>query len=194
MDSKPGGDLKMKDLPHGNSARWPYLNLITAVALIISIVAFSNSFWFATAQGDAEAIAVRDRAIIAAASGVVTTILTADPSNIPGYLAALQRVSTGELSDRYTKSGVAIAEMVRAQETKSIGVVVGAGIVDKLVVPQAHPPGINVLVVAEPTNPLLLGGSQGERRIVVLITMREVQKIWKAVWAQGYRAGATSGK
>ncbi|GAA2065448.1 hypothetical protein [Williamsia deligens] len=105
--------------------------------------------------------------VVAASTAAVTTVLTADPAHPDRYLAAARDVSGGEFRRRIDAAAPAITAAVAGLSSAGSGQVVAAGVVGSA--PASGP--ADVLVVAEATAPELVGGSSGDRRIVLSVTM-----------------------
>lgn len=109
--------------------------------------------------------------LVHSASAAVATILTADPAHPDRYLTSARSVSGGEYRRRIDAAGPAIEAAVASLGSPGTGQVVAAGVTGTV---RADGPG-EVLVVAETTAPQLVGGSVGDRRIVLSVSMiREV--------------------
>jgi hypothetical protein len=113
--------------------------------------------------------------VVRSASTAVATILTADPAHPDRYLAAARSVSGGEYRRRIDGAGPAIEDAVASLGGVGTGQVVAAGVAGGAV-PSAGP--ADVLVVAETTAPQLVGGSAGDRRIALSVTMIRESGAW----------------
>ena len=150
--------------------------LITAMravaALIVAAAAAALVFGFlahrthaATARGDEAQ---------AAARAALTTMLTADPRNASGYVDAVVAVSTGEQRARIEAARAGLVAEISAQSGPSTGQVLSVSLVDE---PRSAG-DIPVLVVAEATNPQLIGADTTAKRIPVVVTMSESGGRW----------------
>lgn len=113
--------------------------------------------------------------VVRSASTAVATILTADPAHPAEYLDAARGVSGGEYRRRIDAAGPAIESAVESLGGAGTGQVVAAGVVGGPV-PNGGP--ADVLVVAETTAPQLVGGSAGDRRITLSVTMIRQGDAW----------------
>ena len=113
--------------------------------------------------------------VVRSASTAVATILTADPARPEEYLDAARAVSGGEYRRRIDAAGPAIESAVASLGGAGTGQVVAAGVVGGSV-PAGGP--ADVLVVAETTAPQLVGGTAGDRRITLSVTMIREGDAW----------------
>ncbi|WP_055475162.1 hypothetical protein [Gordonia sp. HS-NH1] len=128
--------------------------------------------------------------VLASARGAVTVMLTADPADPDGYVTAVAEVSTGAQRERIEAARDALVAEVGGQTGSSVGQVVSAGLVTD---PTSDEIGadVDVLVVADATNPALLGESgdgsgvdtTGER-VTALVTMTLTEDGWKIAQAR----------
>ncbi|MGV9712931.1 hypothetical protein ACWDTI_19970 [Gordonia sp. NPDC003424] len=116
--------------------------------------------------------------VLAAADTAVTTLLTADPHNPENYVRRAMAVTTGAQQHRLSASWLPIADAIREQETPSTGQVLAAGLVTD---PPSDDVGAisKVLLVADATNPELLGGGADAGRITVEVTMTRTDQGWR---------------
>ncbi|SDU83445.1 hypothetical protein [Gordonia westfalica] len=131
------------------------------------------------------------REVLESARTAVTAMLTADPADAGAYVDGVLAVSAGSQRDRIATARDALVAEVRSQTGRSVGQVVSAGLVTD---PTSGDTGtaVDVLVVADATNPLLLGsGDAGDaavdataERITALITMERTGDGWKIAEAR----------
>ncbi|MDS1113829.1 hypothetical protein RD149_08615 [Gordonia westfalica] len=131
------------------------------------------------------------REVLDSARTAVTAMLTADPADAGAYVDGVLAVSAGSQRDRIESARDALVAEVRSQAGRSVGQVVSAGLVTD---PTSGDTGtaVDVLVVADATNPLLLGpGDAGDaavdataERITALITMERTGDGWKIAEAR----------
>ncbi len=130
--------------------------------------------------------------VLDSARAAVTAMLTADPAEAGAYVDGVLAVSTGSQRDRIDKARDALVTEVRTQTGRSVGQVVSAGLVTD---PASDDTGttVDVLVVADATNPLLLGSERAAdpaavdataERITALITMERTGDGWKIAEAR----------
>lgn len=161
--------------------------IAVAVAVLLLVAVAGVLSWQIREQHAAAALADD---VLASARGAVTAMLTADPADPEGYVAAVAAVSTGSQRERIDAARDALAAEVGGQAGPSVGQVVSAGLVTD---PTSDEIGssVDVLVVADATNPALLGepgdGSEidttGER-ITALVTMTSTEDGWKIAQAR----------
>lgn len=129
------------------------------------------------------------REVLDSARTAVTAMLTADPADAGAYVDGVLAVSAGSQRDRIESARDALVAEVRSQTGRSVGQVVSAGVVTD---PTSGDTAVDVLVVADATNPLLLGsGDAGDaavdataERITALITMERTGDGWKIAEAR----------
>ncbi|ASR04618.1 hypothetical protein [Gordonia rubripertincta] len=164
--------------------------LATAVAVAILAIVGAVLGWQIRGQ---RAEIDRQAEVLESARAAVTAMLTADPADPAGFVDGVLAVSTGAQRDRIESARDALLAEVRTQAGRSVGQVVSAGLVTD---PASDEVGtaVDVLVVADATNPLLLGsdGTDGQaaavdttaERITALITMERVGDGWKIAGAR----------
>ncbi|WP_262365739.1 hypothetical protein [Gordonia sp. OPL2] len=143
--------------------------VVVVIALISVIAALALHNRSAAARSEAATAALD------ASRSAITTLLTADPADGPGYVDRALSVSTGHQRDRLTAARDALAAEVAAQTRPSSGEVLSAGLITD---PGSDDVGAQarVLVVAEATDPQLLGGDT--RRVTVEVTMTREPAGW----------------
>ncbi|GAA14205.1 hypothetical protein [Gordonia alkanivorans] len=162
----------------------------TAVAVAILVVVGAVLGWQIRGQ---RAEVDRQTEVLDSARAGVAAMLTADPADPVGFVDGVLAVSTGAQRDRIESARDALITEVRTQAGRSVGQVVSAGLVTD---PASNDAGttVDVLVVADATNPLLLGseGTAEEaaavdttaERITALITMESTGDGWKIAGAR----------
>lgn len=158
-----------------------------AIAVVVLVGVAGFLAW--QIRGQQAATELQDD-VLASARGAVTVMLTADPADPEGYVARVAEVSTGPQLKRIDAAREALVTEVGGQRGSSVGQVISAGLVTD---PSSDDIGgsVDVLVVADATNPALLGGSgdgseidtTGER-ITALITMTRTDGGWKIAEAR----------
>ncbi|GAC67776.1 hypothetical protein [Gordonia soli] len=132
--------------------------------------------------GSDAAAAERARAaraeVLIAASAAMTTMLTADPTDPEAYLDRVISVSVGDQRSRLTAVRTELAAEISRQAAPSTGRVVDAGSVDDPPVEPDDGATARVLLVAEATNPELVGGDLSARRVTVEVTMVRADGRW----------------
>ncbi|AZG48300.1 hypothetical protein [Gordonia insulae] len=124
----------------------------------------------------AERSAAADDAL-AASRTAITTLLTADPADPAGYVDHALAVTTGDQHERLATARDALAAEIGAQERPSSGQVLSAGLVTD---PPSDDVGAEatVLMVAEATDPQLVGGDRQDSRVTVEVTMTRTDSGW----------------
>ncbi len=153
--------------------------LLSPVSLAIATALVVVTVVLVCMSGGVAARSDRAAAVLVAARAGITTTLTADPARPRDYVESVLQTSTGEFARRIAASRGEIESSVASQALVGTGQVISAGIV-------GPDPGTSaeVLVVAEATNPQLLGGGAGDARIVLLVGMVRVDGAWKIERAQ----------
>ncbi|GGF24466.1 hypothetical protein [Williamsia phyllosphaerae] len=157
--------------------RWA--RVVSVVGLILTVALVVAAIVLVSVGGGGVAASERADAVLASARAGIATALTADPGRPSEYVESVLGVSTGEFRRRVTDSRGEIESSVAAQAIAGTGQVISAGIV-------GPDPGsaADVLLVAEATNPQLLGGGAGDARIVLLVHMVRADGAWKIERAQ----------
>lgn len=164
--------------------------VLMAVAGIVAILVVAGVVLGWQIRGQ-RAEAELQREVLDSARTAVTAMLTADPADAGAYVDGVLAVSAGSQRDRIESARDALVAEVRSQAGRSVGQVVSAGLVTD---PTSGDTGtaVDVLVVADATNPLLLGpGDAGDaavdaiaERITALITMERTGDGWKIAEAR----------
>ncbi|GED99864.1 hypothetical protein nbrc107696_03110 [Gordonia spumicola] len=148
------------------------VRLALVAALVVAVAAAGVGLWATlSASSTRSAVASSDDAV-AAASAAVVTMLTPDPANADAYLAAIVDDSTGDQRRRFEQNHGAIAEYVRSSAVRPAGSVVTAGS------ERADGDTVDVVLVAQATDPTLVGGQQGEQRVTLRVTMTRSDDRW----------------
>ena len=162
--------------------------VLMGVAGIVAIVVVAGVVLGWQIRGQ-RAEADLQREVLDSARTAVTAMLTADPADAGAYVDGVLAVSAGSQRDRIESARDALVAEVRSQTGRSVGQVVSAGVVTD---PTSGDTAVDVLVVADATNPLLLGsGDAGDaavdataERITALITMERTGDGWKIAEAR----------
>ncbi len=159
------------------AGRWA--RVVAVVGLVLTIALVVATIVLVSVGGGGAAGSERADAVLDSARAGITTALTADPARPGEYVESVLGVSTGEFRRRVTDSRGEIESSVASQAFAGTGQVISAGIV-------GPDPGsaADVLLVAEATNPQLLGGGAGDARIVLLVHMVRADGAWKIERAQ----------
>lgn len=152
--------------------------LVVAIGLIaaLAVVAASVSVMLGIGLGRAgQADEVR-AAAVDSARAAITTMLTADPAQPEHYADAVIAVSTGAQRQRLVAGRSDLVSAIAAQPQPSTGVILAAGLVDD---PGPDAGTARVLLVAEASNPQLLGGDPSAKRMPIEVTMSDDHGVWK---------------
>ncbi|ATD72009.1 MULTISPECIES: hypothetical protein [Gordonia] len=164
---------------------------LLAVAAIVAILVVAGVVLGWQIRGQRAEVDLQGE-VLDSARAAVTAMLTADPAEAGAYVDGVLAVSTGSQRDRIDKARDALVTEVRTQTGRSVGQVVSAGLVTD---PASDDTGttVDVLVVADATNPLLLGSERAAdpaavdataERITALITMERTGDGWKIAEAR----------
>ncbi len=165
-----------------------------AALVVVLLVATAVAAWQVRGH-DREAELQRD--VLASAREAITTMLTADPDRAGAYVDKVLAVSTGPQRERIEKARDVLMAEVAGQPGPSVGQVVSAGLVTD---PESDDEGARagVLVVADATNPVLLGGRPDDggenpgadavdttaERLTATLTMERTGDGWKIAEAR----------
>lgn len=116
----------------------------------------------------------RDADVLADTRSAVTTLLTIDPARAQEFVDSALAVTTGPQRERLENSRSELLDVIGGLRVPSTGQVLSAGIVG-----DASDDSADVLVVAEGTNPTVLGADPAQSRVAVLVTMKETGGRWK---------------
>lgn len=133
--------------------------VLAATAIVVAVVA-ARAAERTTTQGE----------VLAAARSAVTTMLTSDPAHADAYVAGVIALSTGPARERLEKSRPALAAAIAAQPSASQGRVLDAGLVSDPGTDDTGA-GADVLLVAQASNPALVGGDPDADRITLKLRM-----------------------
>lgn len=152
--------------------RWTTITMIVvavALAITLAVLPFQTTAARDTVRRDAQALN--------AASSAVTTMLTADPKYARRYADSVIALSTGGQRDRLAAGRDELVAEIAGQQVASTGVVLSAGLITDP--SDASDATADVLIVAEATNPALIGGDPAQKRMPIIVTMRLVDGSWK---------------
>lgn len=111
--------------------------------------------------------------VLTSARTAITTMLTSDPARAEEYVDAVLAVSAGTQRERLAAArGPLTAEIARGP--RGTGEVLSAGIVGESSDDEA-----TVLVVAEATNPGLVGGDRAGTRVTLRVEMTRTADGWR---------------
>ncbi|MFW0783960.1 hypothetical protein AAFP35_05515 [Gordonia sp. CPCC 206044] len=149
-----------------------------AVAGIVALVLLGTVIGVGVHNRAAAGRAAAADDALAAARTSVTTLLTADPADPAGYLERVLAVTTGAQHQRVQAARAALAAEISGHQAPSTGQILSAGLVTD---PGSGEVGAQarVLVVAEATDPQLVGGDPSDRQITVEVTMVRTDSGWR---------------
>ncbi|ACY22966.1 putative membrane glycoprotein [Gordonia bronchialis DSM 43247] len=152
---------------------------LVALTLVVATVILGLQVRAADTRGEQRA------AVITAADAAVITMLSADPAAPQAYVDAVVAVSTGARRERIESIREALAAEVAAQPGPSVGQVISTGLVTDPPDDAADGSRVELLTVADATNPALLGGTapapgqdRTAQRITVALTMVKTGDGW----------------
>ncbi|MGW0037657.1 hypothetical protein [Gordonia sp. NPDC003376] len=165
-------DLRARALRRSRMVWW-----ILGAAVVVAIALAATALGYAISDARADGRADTRDAVLAAARSAATTMLAADPAHADGYVHGVLALSTGAQHDRLERASAALTAAVAAQPGASTGRVIAAGLVTD---PPSDDPGASadVMLVAEASNPELVGGDPGAERITLRFTMTRVDDSW----------------
>lgn|GEM_PF-6203987 len=149
------------------------LMLVTICCALLAVAMLSTTIVLAIAHRGAEADRERDLAILDDTRSAVATMLTIDPARPEEFVDQAIEVTSGEQRDRLDGSRDQLVEVIRGLRVPSTGQVLSAGIVGEVDDGVAQ-----VLVVAEGTNPTVLGVDPSQNRVALLVTMKDSGDNW----------------
>ncbi|MDL9937888.1 hypothetical protein QSJ18_14130 [Gordonia sp. ABSL1-1] len=180
---------------HRSRLMWGALVAAIAVVLVLAVA----SLILALGNRSSGQERADRRAVLEAAGAAVATMLTADPADASGYVDRVLAVTTGAAKARITGVRDALIAEVAAQSGPSVGQTVSSGLVDDPPADAESGTRVGVLVVADATNPALLGGQAptdrdqvgstqtGDltgSRLTVAVTMQLVGSEWLVAQAR----------
>lgn len=159
------------------------VRVIVAGAVVVALVLAGLLVAAGMAHHSATRRAATDADVLDAARSAMTTLLSANPRDPNGYVDRALSVTTGAQHDRLTAARDALATEIAAQPRPSTGQILAAGLVDD---PPSDDTGAHarVLVVAEATNPELVGGDSAEGQVTVDLEMLRTDAGWRIGKAQ----------
>ncbi len=142
--------------------------IIVASGVLVAVVMHNHA--------SAERSAAADAAL-AAASSSVASLLTADPADAGGYVNRAVAVTTGDQRDRSEAARDTVGAEVTAQAEPSSGRVLSAGLITD---PDSDAEGAEAaaLVVAEASDPQLIGAQGDDTRVTIEVTMIRAGQDW----------------
>lgn len=143
--------------------------LVVGALVLSAVLVLHNRFTdqrFAAADGALDA-----------SREAVAALLTADPADPEGYVDRALAVTTGSQHDRIADTRDVLMEVVSAQSAPSTGRVLSAGLVTD---PSSDSDGVQAraLVVADASDPQLIGAQEAVNRVTVEVTLIRVGARW----------------
>ncbi|MFT3716953.1 MAG: hypothetical protein QM774_13715 [Gordonia sp. (in: high G+C Gram-positive bacteria)] len=143
---------------------------VAAAAVVTALLV--TALWAVVSRSAAQHRLDADDASRTAAAEAITTMLTADPADADGYVNRILDVSTGDQRDRLDRVRPQLHDAVTALTRPATGIVLAAGLVSR------HGDAAEVVVVAQASDPTLIGAAADESRVTVDVTLRRVGDRW----------------
>ncbi|MEE3851129.1 hypothetical protein VZC37_12345 [Gordonia sp. LSe1-13] len=147
------------------------------VCVAVLVVALGGLVTLWVQNRDAAGRSAAEQAALEASQAGVAALLTADPTDPAAYIDRALAVTTGEQHDRIRDVADALSAEVRGMGRPSSGTVLSAGLVTD---PPSDDDGAVAvsLVVAEASDPALVGADPGQNRVTVEVTVTRVGSRW----------------
>ena len=156
--------------------------LVAALALAVAAIVLL------TGNGDDDH-AGRAQALSAATTGV-TTMLTADPADAEAFADRVIGISAGARRDQLTAARDGLIDAARGLTAPSTGNVIVAGLRTDPTDGDAEGSTAQVLVVAEASDPELVGSTAPGDRITLSVRLMRTADGWRITGAVPVRAGS----
>ncbi len=150
------------------------LGVVLRAVVVLAAVAAVAAVVFGLLAHRSAAAQARGEGARAGARAAVQTMLTADPRNATGYVDSVLAVTTGPQRQRIEAARTELAAEIARQGGPCTGQVLAVA----LVAEPLSTGDVPVLVVAEATNPELIGADTTAKRIPVIVTMAQVDGRW----------------
>ncbi len=141
---------------------------VVAAVLVIAMITFTIM------HSSAEKGRDRDVEVLGDTRTAVTTLLTIDPATPDAFVDRALAVTSGEQHARLERSRTQLVEVIGSLRVPSTGQVLSAGIVGDVSGDTA-----DVFVVAEGTNPAVLGADPSQNRVALMVTMKDHDGTWR---------------
>ncbi|MGV9827159.1 hypothetical protein [Gordonia sp. NPDC003429] len=172
-------DLRARGRRRSRIFRWMLgcLALIAAFAVITLVV-------LAVVDARQDRRARTDDDVLTSARAAVTTMLTSSPADAQRYPDRVLAVTTGDQHRKLERSRDALIAAVAAEPAATTGQVMSAGLI-------ADPTGdgegahARVLLVAQASDPQLVGGDPAANRITLSLEMTRTGGAWKIAEVNG---------
>lgn len=140
---------------------------VVAALLVVGVIALA--IMHSGADGDRD----RDADVLDDTRSAVTTLLTIDPAEPDAFVDSALAVTSGEQHERLERSRNQLIDVIGSLRVPSTGQVLSAGIVG-----DESDDTAEVFVVAEGTNPTVLGADPTQNRVALLVTMKDTDGTW----------------
>ncbi|MEE4021508.1 hypothetical protein V1Y59_00350 [Gordonia sp. PKS22-38] len=148
--------------------------VVGCVAVLVVALGGLVTLW--VQNRDAAGGTAAEQAALEASRAGIAALLTADPADPAAYIDRALAVTTGEQHDRIREVADALSAEVRGMKRPSSGTVLSAGLVSD---PPSYDGTVAVsLVVAEASDPALVGADPGQNRVTVEVTVTRVGSKW----------------
>ncbi|MCZ4553336.1 hypothetical protein [Gordonia rubripertincta] len=147
---------------------------VTVGAAVVCVAALVAAIVLIVVHRGAVSDRARDADVLADTRSAVTTLLTIDPARAQEFVDGALEVTTGPQRERLENARSELVDVISGLRVPSTGQVLSAGIVG-----DATDDSADVLVVAEGTNPTVLGADPAQSRVALLVTMKETDGRWK---------------
>lgn len=150
------------------------VKVMTSGCAVLCVAALVTAIVLVVMHRGAVSDRARDADVLADTRSAVTTLLTIDPARAQEFVDGALEVTTGPQRERLENSRTELVDVISGLRVPSTGQVLSAGIVGT-----ATDDSADVLVVAEGTNPSVLGADPAQSRVALLVTMKETGGRWK---------------
>jgi len=141
------------------------IRLTVVSAVVVCAVLLALAAWgLAARAGDVDELD-RDSAARGAAITAITGMLTADPADPDGYLQRILDDTVGDQRERLEQVGPQLRAAIAALPRPSTGQVLSAGVAE------AADERVTVVLVAQASDPQLLGAQATQNRLALRVTM-----------------------
>ncbi|ORM24983.1 hypothetical protein [Williamsia sp. 1135] len=150
------------------------VKVMTSGCAVVCVAALVAALVLIVVHRGAVSDRARDADVLADTRSAVTTLLTIDPERAEEFVDGALEVTTGPQRERLENARSELVDVISGLRVPSTGQVLSAGIVG-----DATDDSADVLVVAEGTNPTVLGADPAQSRVALLVTMKEIDGRWK---------------
>lgn len=172
-------DLRARGRRRSRVFRW-VLGCLAAIAVsaLVALVVLA----VVDARQDRRAQTAAD--VLASARAAVTTMLTSSPADAQRYPDRVLAVTTGDQHRKIERSRDALVAVIAAEPAATTGQVISAGLTSD---PSGAGEGSHarVLLVAQASDPQLVGGDPAATRITLSLEMIHTGGTWKIAEVEG---------